>query len=376
MSKIRTLAAFAVMTVVFVSVLSMTAEDISAETGTCGDALTWSYDTDTQTLTVSGTGEMWDYTDMDAPWRNLNVLKIIIEDGVTSVGDSAFITNSEITQVSFSNSLLSIGDSAFMGCAIASLALPQNLLTMKEGAFAFIPIGSLTIPASVTEIGPGVFAGCASLSEITVEGTNFISNENVLFSGDAETLLCYPAGLSGPYDVPAGTVRIENNAFYNCTLLTSVTMPEGLREIGDFAFTICYDLESVSLPSTLGTIGDSSFAVTGLTSVAIPSNVASIGEHAFGDCKFLTKIEISANVTNIGDKAFALGSSSSPVVCEVHTTAEGILDDYGNEYTTFEYITENEEGDDDDNEWYLYAIAAAAIFIVIALILLLVRRRE
>ena len=371
MAGSRAFIAFTVTAAVLFLVLSFNVT-VSADTaGECGDDLTWSYDTETKILTISGVGEMYDYNDHDAPWKDLIVSSVVIGNGVTTIGDNAFIMNSEMTQLSLPSTLLSIGDSAFMMCDLASLTIPQSVTTIKEGAFAMTAIMSLTIPSGVTDIGHGAFAGCSLISEINAEGTNFRSIDGVLFSGDGKTLLCYPGGANGAYIIPDGTSAIDNNAFYDCSL-TSVVIPEGVTAIGNYAFTLCDSMTSASIPSTLTSIGDSAFAVTALRSVNVPKDVAVIGELAFYDCTSLIDIIMSANDADIGDRAFALGRSSSPIVCEVHTSVDGILDGYGNEYTTFEYIVDSDDDNgngDDGNDWYIIG-AIALILIIVSLLII------
>ena len=342
MDKFRVSVAFAVMTIMFISALSLIVDDVSAESNECGDSLTWDYDTGTKTLTVSGSGEMWNYDGWGgnpsnyAPWNSLTILSVVIEDGVTSISDSAFFFNWSITSISLPNSLLYIGDSAFSMCSISTVTIPENVNT----------------------VGYSAFSGCTSLERINVTGPNFISDDGVLYSGDGRTLICYPAGRqSNTYSILEGTTTIAEHAFYCCELLTSVTIPEGVITIGNEAFTICELLASVT----------------------IPNSMESIGDHAFGGCISLTEIRIPANIASIGNSAFALGSNSSHVTCEVHTTTEGILDAYGNAYTTFQYIIEPDDdgnGDNDDNKWYMYAIGVIVIFVIIVVALLMIKRSE
>lgn len=101
---------------------------VNADSGTCGDSLTWSYNSDTQTLTISGTGKMTDFQGNDsdsgiAPWRGSGSdfsgqrgTTVIIEEGVTSIGTYAF-QRCNLTTVSIPKSLKSIGNNAFDGCA-------------------------------------------------------------------------------------------------------------------------------------------------------------------------------------------------------------------------------------------------------------------
>ena len=117
------------------------------DSGICGDNVTWIL-TEDGVLTISGTGKMEDYLprDNDAPWGSYklrdNIITVAIEDGVTSIGESAFSFCTSLVSVTIGNSVTSIGDRAFQFCYNQGLT-------------------SITIPNSVTSIGEGVFYECA-----------------------------------------------------------------------------------------------------------------------------------------------------------------------------------------------------------------------
>ena len=102
---------------------------------------------------------------------------------------------------------------------------------------------------------------------------------------------------------------IEDNAFADCTDLTSITIPSGVTTIGDDAFARCYNLTSITIPASVTTIGGYVFSdCKNLTSVTIPSGVTAIGDGAFSGCESLTSITIPASVTSVGSSAFCEGS--------------------------------------------------------------------
>ena len=102
---------------------------------------------------------------------------------------------------------------------------------------------------------------------------------------------------------------IEDNAFADCTDLTSITIPSGVTTIGDGAFSGCSSLASITIPASVTTIGDDAFArCYNLTSIIIPSSVVAIGDCAFVDCFELTSVTIPASVTSVGSSAFREGS--------------------------------------------------------------------
>ena len=100
-------------------------------------------------------------------------------------------------------------------------------------------------------------------------------------------------------------VSVGNEAFRNCSSLTSVTIPNSVTSIGDYAFSHCSSLTSVTIPNSVTSIGNSAFCYcTGLTSVTIGNSVTGIGNSAFCYCTGLTSVTIGNSVTSIGDWAF------------------------------------------------------------------------
>ena len=221
------------------------------ESGTCGPDLRWHL-TDNGVLTISGKGKMYNYSDDNrALWGKYAIKRIIIGDGITTIGGSAFARCSALTSVTIPNSVTEIGDYAFAGC---------RALT------------SVTIPNSVTEIGDYAFASCSSLTSVTI---------------------------------PNSVTTIEKGAFEGCSALTSVTIPNSVTTIGEAAFTYCRSLTSVTIPNCVTTIGEAAFmSCSSLTSVTIPNSVTEIGGRAFADCSALTSVTIPNSVTKIGDNAF------------------------------------------------------------------------
>ncbi|MEE0240376.1 MAG: leucine-rich repeat domain-containing protein, partial [Ruminococcus sp.] len=226
--------------------------------------LTWKLYED-GTLNISGTGAMKDYNADDNPspaYNNSKVKKIVIEKGVTSVGDYAFRSCNNLTSIMISNSVTSIGNSAFFYCtSLTSVTIPDNVTSIENYAFAYTGLKSITIPDSVTNIGNYAFAGCKDLTSITI---------------------------------PDSVTSIGNSAFYNCSSLTSITIPDSVTSIGTATFSGCKNLTSITIPDSVTSIGNSAFVgCKNLTSITIPDSVTSIGESTFKYCSNLKTISLS-----------------------------------------------------------------------------------
>ena len=239
------------------------------------------------TLTVSGTGAMANYNSSTIPWAGYgnSITGIVIEEGVTNIGNYAFYACSSMTSVTIGGSVTSIGNYAFYNTGLTSV----------------------TIPDGVTSIGNYAFQSCKSLTDIeTGDGNSAYSSvDGVLFDKDKSRLVAYPVGKQGAYSIPTGVTSIGLAAFYNCTGLTSATIPSSVTSIGSYVFYNCTGLTSVTIPNSVTTIGQSAFtSCTGLTSVTIPSSVTYIGQQAFAVCTGLTSVTIPSSVTSIELQAF------------------------------------------------------------------------
>lgn len=154
--------------------------------GTCGDDLTWTL-SDDGVLTVSGTGDMYDYSwYLPAPWsdKSQSITAVIIEDGITSIGNFAFDNCSNLSKVSISSSVSSIGEYAFADCsALQDLELPNGLEYI--GPFTFsgcTGLTDLTLPVSLETIGDGAFFECSGLERIILlnDSTSIYDNSSTI----------------------------------------------------------------------------------------------------------------------------------------------------------------------------------------------------
>ena len=224
-----------------------------------------------------------------------------------------------------------IGNQAFYSCQdLTQIILPPELVDIGNQAFLYC--GSLTgmhLPSSVATIGSLALAGLRG--PITVDNLNpsFSALNGVLFNKSQTLLIQCPQSLSGDYTLPASVITIGTYAFFTCDLihtlilpasvttieeyafvycsgLTAINLPVSLRDLGSGAFYRCPALTSVTIPASVSAISDRLFyECVGLTSVGLPSTLASIGAEAFRNCTLLGSITLPASVTSIKSSAFA-----------------------------------------------------------------------
>ena len=318
----------------------MLAEDV-IDSGTCGDDLTWMLTQD-GTLTISGSGRMWEYTDFStAPWykNRENIVNAVVTSGVTSIGGLAFYGCSSLSSITIPESVTSIGWCAFSGCSnLTSITIPEGVKSIGDCAFwGCSGLTSVKIPEGVTSIENEAFRGCSSLSSITIPGgvtsigdwafsgcgslTNVRIPEGVTSIGDCAFFDC--SSLTG-VRIPEGVTSIGVYAFSGCSSLTSIMIPEGVTNIWYWTFSGCSSLTSIMIPEGVTSIGHEAFSgCSSLTSVRIPESVTSIGSEAFSGCSSLTSITIPGGVTSIGSEAFSGCSSLTGITISEGMTSIG-----------------------------------------------------
>ncbi|MCM1047572.1 MAG: leucine-rich repeat domain-containing protein [Clostridiales bacterium] len=297
-----------------ISVISDTTE----QSGSCGENLTWTLSED-GTLTISGTGDMDDYSTPDQlPWHDVELIKkVIIEEGVTSIGNEAFwectqLMSVEIpgsvtcigsnafehcgfTSITLPDSVTSIGGCAFQRCSITGITIPDKVTSIGFGVFAYSALESLIIPDSVTSIEDNAFAHCNSLTSIDIpDSVTSIGNNAFEFCGSLTSIT-----------IPDSVTSIADGTFGGCRNLESISIPDSVTSIENYAFNGCFSLTSINIPAGVTNIGDNAFSGCDIASITIPDGVTSIGRRTFSGCSNLASINIPASVTSIGDNAFS-----------------------------------------------------------------------
>ena len=262
------------LTVVMLSVF-MSHICYAASSGTCGDNLTWFLDSD-GTLTISGTGDMFNYEKKldfgrytyTRPWNGNSIKYVILNSGVTSIGENAFIDCPYLT--------------------------------------------GITIPAEVTSIGKNAFGGKSNLTKINVDRNNtaYTDIDGILFNKNMTEIICYPQSKTGTtYTIPSTVETICGNAFMYCENLNNIDMGNNVKDICEGAFYYCSGLKNITISKNTKTIGNFAFLhCIELTDIIIPDGVTQIGDGAFSMCSKLKTITIPITLTYIGSFNFNNGA--------------------------------------------------------------------
>ena len=353
-------------------------------TGTCGDNLTWSYDTDTKALTIEGSGAMTDYGYGNAPWAQVNVdiLSVSLPEGLTSIGSYAFLDCKALTSFIIPDGVTSIGEYAFHWCtSLTSVTIPHSVNSIGDCAFFNCPLISVTIPNSVTSIGGGgTFNLC---SQVIVECTTPFTIGSGTFNTSASIFVPCSAfdtylqaqvwgflnlkGLSHIVNLSAtkggkatitatdcdantATIKAVADNLYQFSQWSDgntdnpriVSLTQDTTLVATFAaydmggkcgdnLTWSYDTDTKAL--TIEGTGDMyDYGYDGapwaqvnssILSVSLPDGLTGIGSNAFRGCSSLTSITIPNSVNEIGSYAFNECSSITSVTLSNQITNIG-----------------------------------------------------
>ena len=334
------------------SAAAVKSESVAVQSGTTGDC-TWTLDDD-GTLTVSGNGEMGGYGYYQ--WDNAK--KVIINEGVTAIGENeffacydlesvsipssvktinklAFALDEKLTDVTISEGVTFIGNGAFYECkSLTSISLPKSVKTIELGAFSRSGLKSLIIPECVKSLE--CVSGCENLTDVLVPAgvTDF---SNYVFYNNRNGLIIYtPNGsyaqsraedlgieVLEPEDYPQdfswtldedGTLTVsgkgnmqfgENGKAPWGTDIKKVIVKDGITAIRSNAFTNCRNLTEVTIPNSVKAIGSGAFSgCSALTSVNLPNGLKAIKSSAFLNCLRLSDVAIPGSVKTIEYCAF------------------------------------------------------------------------
>lgn len=285
--------------------------------GKCGKNLTWAM-SENGVLTVSGTGEMYKYSAKTMPWvaYKAAILKIVIEEGVTTIGNAAFYEANNVISVSFPSTLESIGNYSFFSLIILDeLTIPENVTYIGRYAFRKLKSlesfklealygwtvdGQMILSAQISDPAEAVAVLATYAKKDWTrdpDATAADEDPNIVVSGSCGKNLNWKITLDGTLTI-SGTGAMSNYAsnnmptwYENIDLVTSIVIEEGVTTVGNFAFYFTTANKTI-------------------TSVSLPSTLTSIGNYAFFNCKGITEITVPAAVTSIGSNALRKTASS------------------------------------------------------------------
>lgn len=286
--------------------------------GKCGDNVFWNLKNGV--LTLFGTGSTYDYEWNDGPWylyqgvagfsRVPGIVKIVIEDGVTDIGNYIF-SYLDYNELTIPSSVVKIKNGAFyenLKVERINIFDLDSWFCVSAASLPFVGIGSnneriiclngevlsnVTVPRMV--VNRMALRGCTSVTEIKLsEGIDSVEPLEFAYCTNLKTI-----------DIPDGVTKIEECAFRDCISLEEIAIPKGVTAIAQGTFLDCYGLKNAEIPTGVTTIGAQAFAVCGsLENISIPEGVTSIGNYAFERCTSLKSIELPATLLSIGDCAF------------------------------------------------------------------------
>ncbi|MBE7052804.1 MAG: leucine-rich repeat domain-containing protein [Ruminococcaceae bacterium] len=237
--------------ILFFGVLSVSATVVNS--GTCGTNVQWALD-DEGTLTISGTGDMKDYSSGgSAPWfsKRSSIKKLVIENGITSIGSRTFTLITGITELEIPDSVTSIGDYAFSNCTgLKNISLGKGVKTIGVSAFgACTELIGFSASDSLEIIGDAAFGNCDKLEYVHF-GNNLKSIGFKAFSG-CENL--------GAITIPDSVTNIDEQAFSWCEKVASIKIGKGISTIGVSTFSYCFAVEEVTIETGVTAISDNAF---------------------------------------------------------------------------------------------------------------------
>lgn len=316
---------------------------VKNDDGACGKDLQWSFDKTAGTLTITGTGEMYDFQNgVFAPWHSFcdEILSVRLPDGLTGIGSLAFAECSNLKSIVIPEGVSRIGHSAFYYCTgLQKVTLPTSLKTIEAYAFAncwkltdcSLPEGlehigvyafqscaitQTILPDTITGIDEGAFSSCEKLKTVLIsDGVTEIPDEAFAYC-KALTDVTLPSSVTSIGDsafsfcrtltkitLPANLTTLGACAFAECNKLQSIAIPQGVTQISSALFEYCYDLKDVTLPAGVTVIGQDAFFCSGIESITLPASVAEIGDYAFCGCEKLLHIHCLGDLPKISDSA-------------------------------------------------------------------------
>lgn len=351
----------------------------SEMTGSCGDNVTYVYDTETQVLTLSGTGSTKDYAGYGANkylFGSNSTMKlatsVVVGEGITRLGDYVLYGLKKVTSVSLPSTLTEIGPRALGGMNLMTgIELNEGLESIGEYAFqSWSSLSSLSFPSTLTYIGNSAFSGCSNVPTLVVPG-NVKTVSTYAFNGwtgltsltienGVETIGSQAFGGTQltAVDIPASVTSLTYNSFdgnnqlaaynvdpanpnycdvngvlYSKDMKTLIRCPdaytgayeiaEGCETISPSSFQNCSGVTAITIPEGVTYIGANAFQGTSITTLTLPGTVAYLEAGVFYGCATVENVIVNGTMTELPQSAFNGCSSLKTVVLSPSITTLG-----------------------------------------------------
>lgn len=275
------------------------------------------------------------------------IKKVVISEGITSIGKYAFYNCINLEEVEISGSINSIKYYAFYNCD----SLTDVYYGSTEGDWNQISIGYNNEPlryATKHYATTGTCGNNLTWSFDVKSGKLEISGIGEMYDFDYESKKAPWRGYNiKEVKIDNGVSSIGDKAFAYCGNLIDITIPSSVKNIGDYAFYDCDSLEDLVIPNAVQSIGSNAFASSGLVKIIIPDSVTTIEEWAFGDCYSLEFLKIGNGITKIEPYTFVQCYSLRYVILGENITTIGKYSFHGcdiNFLTLHKKISTIEEG--------------------------------
>lgn len=281
-------------------------------------------------LTITGTGKVDDNagsqitgTDPDA------VKKIVIDKGITSLGNYAFSSLTKVTDVKLPDSLTGLGQNSFQMCSsLTRIEIPNGVTVIDSYVFGdCTSLEEVRLPNKLTKIENGAFNSCTGLKSIVFPDSLKEIGQGAFSSSGLEGDLVLPKNLDiigavaftdcqriTSVHMNCEPSTVAGTAFSNCTGLRTAYLAEGIKTVPDNMFCGCADLTEVHMPDSITKIGANAFKdCSSLRTITLPSSLTAIGEYAFSGCSAAEYIVIPSGIKTIGESAFWQWSPAADV---------------------------------------------------------------
>jgi len=247
-----------------------------------------------------------------------SLTSITIPASVKKIGHEIFSGCSSLTQIIVEegneyydsrencNAIIGPNDVLIAGCSTTSI--PKSVKKIAENAFiSCSELTDITIPEGVTKIGERSFSFCTSLTNISIPESVKVIGRGAFQRCESLTNITIPEGIIKLYEffrdckaltsilIPSSVKEISPRSFSGCSSLTTITLPEGIQIIGESTFWGCKALENITIPEGVETIENDAFSrCESLKSITLPASLKKIHKSAFEDCKAVTTINVPA----------------------------------------------------------------------------------